>query len=227
MLALANDSRNAVTPAREAEVLERLIEEELLVQRGVELGLAETDFAARRALVQSVLRLALAERVRRRAQRRRSCAVSTATMPASSRRTRASPPASCSCAPARANARIDGARAALANGGDAARTRRCRWPSRCRAARWRRRNGRASSARTPPRRRLVSRPGEVTAPIAASGGVLLVRVESFAAAPAPPYEQIAEQVRTEYDRRADDNAARAYIDRLKRAARIERNNVAD
>ncbi|HCK85075.1 MAG TPA: hypothetical protein DHW63_11340, partial [Hyphomonadaceae bacterium] len=62
LLALENDSRNPVTPEREADVLERLIEEELLVQRGIELGLAETDFAARRALAQSVLQLALAER---------------------------------------------------------------------------------------------------------------------------------------------------------------------
>ncbi len=57
VLALDADSRNPVTPEREAAVLERLIEEELLVQHGVELGLAETDFAARRALVQSVLSL--------------------------------------------------------------------------------------------------------------------------------------------------------------------------
>src|SRR5690606_22347167 len=60
--ALENDSRNAITPDRERDVLERLIEEELLVQHGVDLGLAETDFAARRALVQSVLALAVAER---------------------------------------------------------------------------------------------------------------------------------------------------------------------
>jgi parvulin-like peptidyl-prolyl isomerase len=65
-------------------------------------------------------------------------------------------------------------------------------------------------------------PGEVTAPIAASGGVFLLRVDGFAAAPAPAYEQVVEQVRAEFDRRADEAAARAYIERLKRAARIER-----
>jgi parvulin-like peptidyl-prolyl isomerase len=62
VLALESDSRNAVTSKREAAVLERLIEEEVLVQHGVGLGLAETDLAARRALVQSVLALAMAER---------------------------------------------------------------------------------------------------------------------------------------------------------------------
>jgi hypothetical protein len=54
----------------------------------------------------------------------------------------------------------------------------------------------------------------------------LLRAEGFAAAPAPPYEEIAEQVRAEFDRRADEAAARAYIERLKRAARIERRDDA-
>jgi parvulin-like peptidyl-prolyl isomerase len=65
-------------------------------------------------------------------------------------------------------------------------------------------------------------PGEVSEPLAVSGGVFVVRVDGFVAQPAPSYEQAAQQVRAEYDRRADEGAARAYIERLKRAARIER-----
>src|SRR5262245_15842093 len=42
VLALEGDSRNPITREREAAVLERLIDEEVLVQHGVELGLAET-----------------------------------------------------------------------------------------------------------------------------------------------------------------------------------------
>jgi hypothetical protein len=49
-----------------------------------------------------------------------------------------------------------------------------------------------------------------------------VRVNGFAAAPAPAYEDVATQVRAEWDRRADEAAARDYLERLKRRARIER-----
>jgi parvulin-like peptidyl-prolyl isomerase len=65
-------------------------------------------------------------------------------------------------------------------------------------------------------------PGQVSEPISTGGGVLIVRVNGFAAAPAPSYEEVAEQVRAEWDRRADEAAARDYLDRLKRRARIER-----
>jgi parvulin-like peptidyl-prolyl isomerase len=65
-------------------------------------------------------------------------------------------------------------------------------------------------------------PGQVSGPVPASGGVLIVRVNGFAAAPAPAYEEVAAPVRAEWDRRADEAAARGYLERLKRAARIER-----
>ncbi|MEQ1618334.1 MAG: peptidylprolyl isomerase [Terricaulis sp.] len=220
VLALANDSRNAMTPTREAEVLERLIEEELLVQRGVELGLAETDFAARRALVQSVLQLALAER--------------SGTAPSEQELRRFHRENAGFFAPdARFSAsvvflrdggaveRIEAARAALARGDDTANLGdplTIPMPRGALAqAEWVRFIGADAAAATA---RLS--PGQVTEPVPASGGVFLARADGFAAAPAPPYDQIAQQVRAEYDRRADEAAARAYIDRLKRAARIER-----
>ncbi len=224
VLALEADSRNAVTPQREADVLERLIEEELLVQRGVELGLAETDFAARRALVQSVLQLALAERsgaepsddeLRRFYRENAGFFAPTSRFAASVVFFNAGADA----------ARIDAAYAALTRGespsglgdpialpiprGALAQTE------------WTRFIGTDAAA-------VAARlsPGEVTPPVPASGGVFLIRVDGFAAAPAPPYEQVVEQVRAEVDRRADEAAARAYIERLKRAARIERRDVA-
>ncbi len=220
LLALENDSRNPVTPQREADVLERLIEEELLVQRGVELGLAETDFAARRALAQSVLQLALAER--------------SGAEPSEAQLHRfyrdnagffaPAPRFAASVVFLRADAsaqRIENARAALLRGEDARTLGDALAIPMPRAAlaqpEWARLIGVDAAAAAA---RLA--PGEVSAPIAAAGGTYLIRADAFTAAPAPPYERIAEQVRAEYDRRGDEAAVRAYIERLKHAARIER-----
>jgi parvulin-like peptidyl-prolyl isomerase len=220
VLALEADSRNEVTPAREAQVLERLIEEELLVQHGVELGLAETDFAARRALVQSVLALAMADRS--------GAEPSDAELRSFYRENSGffapAPRFSASAAFFRDGVppqRIDAARATLTQGGRAqglgdptaiplprAALSRAEWARLIGA------DAAAAAARLAP--------GEVTGPIAASGGVFLVRVDGFVAAPAPRYEAVAQQVRDEWDRRADEAAVRAYIERLKRTARIER-----
>jgi parvulin-like peptidyl-prolyl isomerase len=224
VLALAADSRNPVTPEREADVLERLIEEELLVQRGVELGLPETDFAARRALVQSVLQLAMAERSGdepsdeelRRFYRTNAGFFAPA------------PRFSASVVFFRDGAgaqRIEAARTALAAGRDAhglGDMLTLPIPHNALAQNeWARLIGAdAASAAA------GIAPGEVTAPVTASGGVFLIRVDAFAAAPAPTYESVAAQVRAEYERRADEAVVQAYIDRLKRAARIERRDAA-
>lgn len=56
--ALEADKRAPLTPQDRAFALERLIEEELLVQRGLELGLARDDPAARKALAQAMVEFA-------------------------------------------------------------------------------------------------------------------------------------------------------------------------
>lgn len=220
VLALENDSRNPVTAEREAAVLERLIEEELLVQHGVELGLAETDFAARRALVQSVLSLAVAERagVEPSEEELRRFFRENAGFFAPAPRFSASV---VFLNAASAPARISDASAALARGVDAAglgdptaiEFPRAPLPE----AEWRRLIGTDAA-----RAAAALAPGQVSDPIATSGGVLLIRIDGFAAAPAPAYEAVAPQVRTEWERRAGEAAARAYLERLKRRARIER-----
>lgn len=225
VLALEADSRNPVTPEREAEVLDRLIEEELLVQRGIELGLAETDFAARRALVQSVLQLALAERAGaeptdqelRRFYRdnagyfapAQQFAASVVYFQAGAERSR-----------------IEAAREALANGAPAiglGDPTALPMPRGARPqAEWARFIGVDAAS-------LAARlgPGEVAETIENAGGVYVIRLDGFVAAPAPAYERVAVQVRAEYERRADETAARAYIARLRRSARIERRDAAD
>lgn len=224
VLALEADSRNPVTPEREAEVLERLIEEELLVQRGVELGLAETDFAARRALVQSVLQLALAERagaeptddeLRRFYRDNAGYFAPAQQFAASILFFRAGAERS----------RIEAARSALAQGaapsglGDptALPMPRGALPQ----AEWARYIGTEAAAVA-----ANLAPGEIADAVEGAGGVYLIRLDGFVAAPAPAYERVAEQVRAEYERRADEAAARAYIERLRRSARIERRDIA-
>lgn len=61
MAALAEDKRNPIDAAERARVLDRLIDEEALVQRGIQLGLAESDLAVRKAIVDAMLQFAAAE----------------------------------------------------------------------------------------------------------------------------------------------------------------------
>lgn len=221
VLALESDSRNPVTPERETEVLERLIQEELLVQHGVDLGLAETDFAARRALVQSVLSLAVAERAGDDAsdQELRQFYLDNRGFFAPTSRFSASI-VFVSDTPGAA-ARIAAIRQALSAGASATGLGdpiAIPFPSGAMdQAQWTRLIGPAA-ANTAAR----MGPGDVSAPIPTQGGNYIVRLNNFVAAPAPPFEQIEEQVRAEWERRRDEQAARAYIDQLERSARIER-----
>jgi hypothetical protein len=56
--AVAADRRTPLTPADERHILERLIDEELLVQHGVALGLVENDARLRSTLVSQVMQAA-------------------------------------------------------------------------------------------------------------------------------------------------------------------------
>ncbi len=59
--ALAADRRDPIGPAERAHVLDRLLDEELLVQRGLELGLAEHDRRVRGDIVSAVIELAVSQ----------------------------------------------------------------------------------------------------------------------------------------------------------------------
>jgi hypothetical protein len=60
---LAGDQRTEVTDEDRAHVLQRLIDEMLLVQHGVEIGLVDSDRAVRKALTQAMLASIAAESV--------------------------------------------------------------------------------------------------------------------------------------------------------------------
>ena len=58
---LADESADSPPPERQSWMLERLIDEELLVQRGLELGMAQSDGAVRNAIVNSLIASVTAE----------------------------------------------------------------------------------------------------------------------------------------------------------------------
>jgi hypothetical protein len=59
--ALAADKRSPLTSGDERRALDRLIDEELLVRRGLDLGLGTSDLAVRKALVDAMVQFASAE----------------------------------------------------------------------------------------------------------------------------------------------------------------------
>ena len=61
LAALASDRREPLGPEERQHVLERLVEEELLVQRGLELGLARHDRRVRGDLVSAVIQSVVAQ----------------------------------------------------------------------------------------------------------------------------------------------------------------------
>jgi parvulin-like peptidyl-prolyl isomerase len=58
---LASAKRNPMTDAERREALERIIDEELLLQRAIKLGLAESDPPTRKSLVNAMLQLSVAD----------------------------------------------------------------------------------------------------------------------------------------------------------------------
>jgi len=62
---LASAKRNPLTDAEKREALERIIDEELLLRRALELGLAESDPASRKAIVNAMLQFSVADAAKR------------------------------------------------------------------------------------------------------------------------------------------------------------------
>ena len=65
--ALLSDKTKTPTEGDKKLVLDRLIEEELLVQRGLEIGLLESDITVRKAIANAVIEFALAQSARKTA----------------------------------------------------------------------------------------------------------------------------------------------------------------
>lgn len=216
---LAADKRNPLREEDRRYVLERLIQEELLVQRGVEVGLVESEPQVRKAIVGEMIQSVLADvesEVPSEADLRKFYAEERAYFtPGPRLRVEELEFRGPSDGGGSPRARAGDARAALL-AGEAERAR-----------------GLADApvvpvpdALLPPRKlREYLGPtlleaaqalptGSWSEPLQAPGGVALVRVLEREEPEPPAFEAVADQVEVEYRRRQGDRALREYLDRL-------------
>jgi hypothetical protein len=225
--ALESDTRTPVRPETRRRVLDRLIDEELLVQRGLALGLAESDRRVRADLTSAVIRAVLME-----AEDEAPDEDALRAFYAEERDFFTRPgrlhvrqiffrvPDLAGEEPARARAEAAFARLAagepfeeVAEAGDAplsplpeallppTQVRELLGPSALQAA-------------------LALEPGQVSEPVRSGIGYHVLLLVTREAPAAPPFEGIADQVRSELVRRTGDRALRRYLDELRAGADI-------
>ena len=229
--ALAADLRGPVTPELRRRVLDRMIEEELLVQRGLELGLAASDRRVRADLSSAVIRSVVVE------------AEDESPSPGALRRFYREQ-AAFFTRPGRFRAAQMYFRAPGAPGGageDAARRRAERARARIAAGEdfeaLRAASGDAEvsplpNALLPPAKLrdylgptalqavMALAPGETSAPLRGAGGFRIFRLLQREPPRLPPFEEIREQVQAEWRRRAGDEALRRYLAELRERADV-------
>ncbi len=228
LAALASDRTSPLDEADRRRVLDRVIEEELLVQRGIELGLVRSDRRVRGDLVAAVIASATAaanaaepdsEEVERFYRENRSYfalppRVRARQVFVRAARDRPDPRARSRAAEAtrllRAGADFDEVRREL---GDpevaplpdtplpAHKLRDYLGPSATRAV-------------------LSLTAGGVTDPIRTAGGYRVIQVVARSEPRVPPLAEIAAEVRAELRRRAGDEALRSYLSELRRRGRV-------
>lgn len=219
--ALASDSKDPLDDAQRRWVLERLIEEELLVQRGLALGLPESEKGVRaaivRAMIASVVAQADSQPVNDDDLRR--FYAQNAVLFASTQRLRVA----AFIAPDRAAALA--ARRQAAQGIPLPRQGAVM---------------RASTASLVPdtflpfvklreyvgptaaRAVAALAVGETTAPIPQGGGFLVLELLGRQPGSIPAFEQVRAEVLAEYRKQAGDKALSDYLERLKQEAMIRR-----
>jgi parvulin-like peptidyl-prolyl isomerase len=226
--ALAADKRSPLTPADRVRVLDRLIEEELLVQRAVEMGLVDSDAAVRKTLVQALIESVVAEAeseepepesLRRFFDEHREYFGAGERLRIErmvfrdGQRDRAS-----------AQERAQEAQRLLAEGREAPEAVRERLadppllalpPALLPPAKLREYLGPEllDAARAVPE-------GTWSAPLASAEGFQLLRVAERRAAETPPYEAVAAQVAAEWRRDRGDRALREYLELLRTEADV-------
>ncbi len=229
LTALANDKRSPIGPEQRRYVLDRLVEEELLIQRGLELGLAHHDARVRKDLTLSMIESIVAEF--------RDLDVDDTTLRdfyADNKDffTRA----------ARFRVRQVWTRAATLADGDAAFDRARQAAERLRAG-----EDFASveaalgdseispvpDALLPPakladylgptalRTVMELEVGAISDPVRSSTGYHVLQLLERGGATAPEFADVREQVLSEYRRRKADDALRAYLDDLRSRADVE------
>jgi parvulin-like peptidyl-prolyl isomerase len=218
--ALAADKRSALTTADARRALDRLVDEELLVNRGLELGLGTSDLAVRKALVDAMVQFAAAEAAGRRPDdeelRRFYAGRPELARSAPQVRVRVV------SFPSQDAAQIEAMRAALRAGQDfdtAARSAGAESvivPDTLLPA------GKLSDYAGPAVRDVAVSlaTGEVAGPIDAGGVPTFVFVLDKRAGEAPPFEAMRDLVAEEWRRRQAESALEHYLQGLRRAAKI-------
>jgi parvulin-like peptidyl-prolyl isomerase len=226
--ALASDRRGALDDADRRHVLDRLVDEELLVQRAFELGFARHDRRVRADLVAAVI-----ESVTSEAEGRTPDAAELRAFFAANRDYFARPGRQhVEHVFVRADGESDPA--ALARAREAA----ARLRDGARAADVQQSLGEAPVAALPatplPAGKLreylgpaavdalaALAPGEVAEPVRAGGGYHVLRLAAREPASVPELAAVASEVEVELRRRAGDEALRRYLEELRARAAIE------
>ena len=227
--ALERDRRGGAEPADRRFVLDRLIDEELLVQRGLELGLARQDARVRRDLTAAVIDAVVTEhedgtppdadleafyrrerdffaRPGRLRVRQLWCRADTAAdAPSADARARAA------AASLRAGEDFAGVRARLGDPEIAPLPDALLSPAKLLD----------HLGPTALRAALELEAGAVSDPVRSATGYHVLQVLEREAEWVPPREEIADEVVAEYRRRRGERALRAYLDGLRARAEVE------
>jgi len=229
--ALAADLRGPVTPELRRRVLDRMIEEELLVQRGLELGLAASDRRVRADLSSAVIRSVVVEAedespspaALRRFYRKHA---DFFTRPGRFRVAQIyfrAPGAPGGAEEAAARRRAERVQARIAAGEDFESLRAAIGDTEVSPL---------PNALLPPAKLrdylgptalqtvMALAPGESSAPLRVAGGFRIFRLLQHEPPRLPPFEEIQEQVQSEWRRRVGDEALRRYLDELRRRAEV-------
>jgi parvulin-like peptidyl-prolyl isomerase len=225
---IESDTREPAGPELRRRVLDRMIDEELLVQRGVELGLVESDRRVRADLTQAMIQSIVVEvedeepdegELRRFYEKEAGFFTQPGRVRAAQIFLRVRAPAEDAAAAARAaeaqrrllaGEPLERVRAELGDEEvsplpDAllppAKLREYVGPTALRAV-------------------MELAPGAISAPVRSGTGYHVFRLVEREEPQLPPFEQIAEHVRAEWVRRAGDRALRGYLDDLRENAQV-------
>lgn len=224
-----SDTRDAASPEMRARILDRLIEEELLVQRGLLLGLAESDRRVRADIVQAIIRSAIveaesAEPTERDLEGFYEEEREFFTTPGRLRIAQLFVRVKDAADDAPAHARAEQARARLAGGESLAAVRGELGETELSPV---------PDALLPPaklreyvgptvlRSALDAELGVWTAPVRSGAGYHVLAVVEREPAATPPLAEIRELVKSEWVRRGGDRALRRYLDQLRDEAEVQ------
>jgi parvulin-like peptidyl-prolyl isomerase len=218
--ALAADKRSPLTTADARRALDTLVDEELLVSRGLELGLGTSDLAVRKALVDAMVQFAAAEAAGRRPddEELRQFYAARPELARSAPQVRVRVVSF----PSKDVAQVEAMRAALRAGKDfetAARSAGAEpviVPDTLLPA------GKIADYAGPAVRDVAISlaPGDVGGPVDAGGVPTFVFVLDKREGEAPPFEAVRDAVAEEWRRRQAESALEHYLQGLRRAAKI-------